>query len=287
MKVLTVATKEKMSLVLLERRLKHSKLELIVAGMGKKWINFQLKLSSVFEFCENEIKENRGSEPFLFIDAYDVIIGNLDKSYYLELYEKYKKPIFASEVYNWPDKTLLYPEANMKQKQPYLNSGCFLATPDDIYRLMIVNNFRDYTDDQLYWAHVYTRNPEWIQLDFDSKLCACLASFFTIPNSLFKMDKDLIFLETFKNPAILHFNGSSFIKGRMSHWYRFYNLPCTVEEYTRLDLENMEKASEDRSAKDILAKERLELQDLQKKTRTRNLTFVAATAALFLLLLKK
>ncbi len=276
MKIFTVATKRKTSLDLLERRVQQSKnLELVVSGLGKTWINFQLKLSSVFEFCEKEIKENRGSEPFLFIDAYDIIIGNLDANYYLDIYKKHNKPVFASEVYNWPDKNLKYPDFNMSQKQPYLNSGCFIATPDDIYRLMIIHDFKSYTDDQLYWSHVYVKYPGYIELDFESKLCACLAAFFTFPNVLIKNEKnELVFLETFKNPAILHFNGSSFIKGRMSHWYRFYNLPCSIEEYTKLDLENMDKG------------------EIQQKTTTsrpikknnNNIMIVAAAAAAAVLL---
>lgn len=283
MKILTIATRRKTSLDLLERRVHQSKdLELVISGLGKKWINFQLKLSSVFEFCENEIKENRGSEPFLFIDAYDIIIGNLDSKYYLDLYKKYNKPIFASEVYNWPDKNLQYPDFNLSQKQPFLNSGCFLATPDDIYRLMIVHDFRTYTDDQLYWAHVYVKNTDFIQLDFESNLCACLAAYFTYPNVLVKNEKnELIFLETFKNPAILHFNGSSFIKGRMSHWYRFYNLPCSIDDYTKLDLENMDKASLEKKTSSL---EKTTNLNNKKKMTT---TVAAAAAALFLVFFYK
>jgi len=193
--------------------------ERVVLGRGMRWTSFQLKLSCLHDFVRGEIGAGRGREPFLFIDAYDTIMLTADPRYYASLYRG--RPLFAAEMYNWPDKNLRYPEENRSRVQPYLNSGCFLATPDDICGLLEKNEFRHYTNDQLYWAHVYVNNPGSIELDFESRMCACLIACLKDDTALRRSGSDLVFLQRFSNPGVLHFNGPARIKKRMWRWYGY------------------------------------------------------------------
>ena len=218
MKVLTIASRRALPLKLLEHRVSSS-FEFVVLGSDRQWTSFQPKLACLYDFSKTEIDAGRGDETFLFVDAFDVIVLNLDPQYYRSLYRG--RPLFAAEVYSWPDKTLTYPEENCRHKQPYLNSGCFIATPRDMHALLTENEFRHYTNDQLYWSHVYVKNPAVIDLDFDSKMCACLVAYLKDAHALQRKGGDLMFLQTFKNPAVLHFNGPARIKRRMWRWYLY------------------------------------------------------------------
>jgi hypothetical protein len=221
MKIVTLASRHTFSLWFLRFRTGIA-FEFVSLGRGETWTSFQLKLSNLYDFSKQEIAAGRGEEPFLFVDAFDVIVANVDPRYYMSLYRG--KPLFAAEMYNWPDKNFEYPEENFKHRQPYLNSGCLIATPNDIYRLLQDNEFRHYTNDQLYWSHVYVKNPNAIDLDFDSKMCACLVAYFKDAHALQKSGNDLVFLEAFKNPAVLHFNGPAHIKKLMWRWYGHFML---------------------------------------------------------------
>lgn len=216
MKIVIAASRRRFTLKLLHRRVSRS-FETVVLGSDRQWTSFQPKLACIHHFSKNELESGRGDEPFLFVDAFDVIVLNLDPQYYRSLYRG--KPLFAAEMYNWPDTTLTYPEENRRHKQPYLNSGCFLATPRDMHALLTENEFRHYTNDQLYWAHVYINTPGSIELDFESEMCACLIACLKNPRALRASGNDMVFLERFKNPAVLHFNGPARIKRRMWLWY--------------------------------------------------------------------
>ncbi|MBM4311552.1 MAG: hypothetical protein FJ119_11500 [Deltaproteobacteria bacterium] len=221
MKLVTTASKHRLTLILLQRRVA-SAFECVVLGSDRQWTSFQPKLACMYDFSKKEIDAGRGDEPFVFVDAFDAIVVNLDPNYYRALYNG--KPLFAAEMYNWPDTTLSYPEGNFLHRQPYLNSGCFIATARDICALLTKNQFRHYTNDQLYWAQVYVKNPSGFELDFDSRLCACLIAYLKDPHALRKDGSDFVFLNTFRNPGILHFNGPARIKRRMWFWYGYLML---------------------------------------------------------------
>jgi hypothetical protein len=223
MKIVTVASRRKFAVKFLQFRTAGA-FEFVVLRPDGPWRNFQPKLTCVHHFSKTELEAGRGDEPFLFVDAFDVIVANLDPQYYRSLYRG--KPLFAAEMYSWPDKTLAYPEENLRHKQPYLNSGCFIATPRDMHDLLTENEFRHYTDDQLYWSHVYVKNPAVIDLDFDSRLCACLVAYSRVARALKKKGDDLVFLDAFANPAVLHFNGPALIKKRMWRWYLY----CIIQD---------------------------------------------------------
>jgi hypothetical protein len=231
MKLVTAASRRRLPLLLLQRCAAAS-FEFTALGSDRQWTSFQPKLACIHDFSKNEIASGRGDEPFVFVDAFDVIMANCDPRHYASLYRG--KPLFAAEMYNWPDKTLKYPEKNLSYRQSYLNSGCFIATPRDMYRLLADNEFRNYTDDQLYWAHVYVKNPDRIDLDFDSRLCACLVAYISDPHALRIHDSELVFLQTFKNPPILHFNGPAVIKRRMWRWYLYFELKAVMTGMHRI-----------------------------------------------------
>lgn len=218
MKIVTAASRRNFAVKFLQFRTAGA-FEFVVLRPNGPWTSNQQKLCCLRDFSRQEIDAGRGHEPFVFVDAFDVIITNTDPACYKSLYRG--KPYFAAELFNWPDKNLKYPEENGKHRQPYLNSGCFIATPNDINRLLAEHDFSHHVSDQLYWAQVYVGNPAAIELDFDSRLCACLGAFMKDANALQRKGGDLVFLQTFKNPAVLHFNGPAHIKRRMWRWYLY------------------------------------------------------------------
>lgn len=216
MKFVTAASHRSLSLTLLRLRAATG-FECVVLRPGCPWTSNRMKLACLLDFSRREIDAGRGHEPFVFADAFDVIMLNSDPSQYRCLYRG--KPLFAAEMFNWPDKTLRYPEENRRHAQPYLNSGCFIAAPADIHLLLSENDFSSFSSDQLYWAGVYVNNPGRMELDFESRLCACLGAWLKHDDALQIRGRDLLFLERFANPLILHFNGPAQIKQRMWRWY--------------------------------------------------------------------
>lgn len=221
MKLVTAASHRTFSLMMLQLRAAAG-FEFVLLRPDGRWESNRLKLECLLDFSRREIDAGRGHEPFVFADAFDVILRNTDPDYYRNLYQG--RPLFAAEIFNWPDKHLQYPAENSHHRQPYLNAGCFIATPGEIFRLLRGNDFSGFTSDQLYWAQVYVKNPGSIELDFNSRLCACLGAWMRHDDALQRKGRDLVFLGRFKNPPILHFNGPARIKRRMWFWYGYLML---------------------------------------------------------------
>ncbi|AKI79486.1 putative procollagen-lysine2C2-oxoglutarate dioxygenase [Acanthamoeba polyphaga mimivirus] len=149
-------------------------LQYMIVGEGKKWNGGNLeseagggqKINELLTALES-IKDNK---LIVVCDTYDLIPLSGPE----EILRKYRfltpdnKVVFSSELYCWPDASLVerYPKVDTKYK--YLNSGAFMGYRDDIYE-MIKNGVKDRDDDQLFFSIKFIETDK-IVLDYKCEL---------------------------------------------------------------------------------------------------------------------
>ena len=129
---------------------------------------FGLKIKALYDFIHST---NVSSDDLVVgFDAYDVAYtGSTEeiKSRYIAM----NKPVvFGAETKNSPDLKREYPQANLQEYFPFLNSGLLVGKVWALRELMEGYVFNPKEDDQRYWTTKYLERPDLIVLDHHNVL---------------------------------------------------------------------------------------------------------------------
>ena len=181
LKVVTVATQQKLELDRLQSSLESQGMELTILGLGSKWGDFISK----FKLMKEYVKSLPGDQMVMFLDAYDTYVrGNENE--FLTRYKKFGSEIVTgAEVNLHPDEGLRgeYPKSDSVFK--YLNSGTYIGSAGGIWS-MLDTIFEQYCelpeavqsreggrygdDDQWLMSKYFLDNQDKVKLDVRGKI---------------------------------------------------------------------------------------------------------------------
>ena len=212
---LTVATEKKPEL----RRLLHSGrrygLEIEPLGLGANWRGGDVANSKgggqKINLLRPALQKLPEKQPVLFVDGYDTIItrhaGDILRAWREIAADE--APLFAAEVFCWPDKSRAdsYPAAPDGNPYRFLNSGAFIGRAGDL--LNILNGkIADADDDQGYYTEKFLSGKHRIALDHHCKLFQCLNG--ALQHAQVDEGRGMFFnRHTESWPAVIHANGPS------------------------------------------------------------------------------
>lgn len=163
------------------------------------------KINLLFNYLEN--KYINDEDIILFVDGYDVLINDSEKTIVERFLSFNADILFAAEKVCWPDRSL---ENKFNSHTPYkfLNSGCFIGYKWALRRF-IESEINDSDDDQLFYQKKYLQG--WdpyllkVSLDKENYIFQCVNS--SIENIKLLENGQLFNNETNTCPCILHGNG--------------------------------------------------------------------------------
>ena len=162
---------------------------------------FGLKMQALFAYIHSD--NVRSDDLIVNLDAYDTFYCGTTAELESRFVSMDKEVVFGAERFIWPDRDRKYPDSDLKEYFPYLNSGLFIGRVSALRELMEGYDFDPKEDDQRYWTTKYLERPDLIELDHDNLIflnCAGIdISELTYINRAahFRM----------KNPLIVHGNG--------------------------------------------------------------------------------
>ena len=146
-------------------------------------------------------------QPTLFVDGYDTIICGHAADIVAAWNRTCNGPLFAAEVYCWPDKHRIddYPQIDTPYR--FLNSGAFIGKAGDLLGI-VEDSIDDHADDQLYYTERFLSGKYNIALDSNCQLFQCLNG--ALDDVQSDEGRGMLFnrrTETW--PAVIHANGPS------------------------------------------------------------------------------
>lgn len=204
----TVASENKPELQRLLDSSKRYGFEITPLGLGKPWKGGDMTGpggGQKINLLKQELRKLPGETPVLFTDGYDVIVTGHINAIISAWNEFGNCPVFASEVFCWPDINLLaeYPPSETNYR--FLNSGAFIGRAADLLKI-VAEDIDDGADDQLYYTKKFLSGDFNMKIDTHCRIFQCLNGALNdleIDNgrgTLFN-----VYTETF--PAIIHANG--------------------------------------------------------------------------------
>lgn len=172
-----------------------------------KWKGYIDKIKYMIEY----IKDYQDNDIICFIDAYDVIVSNIE-----DIYKKFIKYncniLFSSEFICYPYSNIdRYTNINLKTNFKYLNSGGYIGYKKNLYEMLISKPLEEIEllcnngGDQNFFTHYYLNNLMNIKLDTNQEIfqSMCCVNFYE-----FEFHNGYLYnkiLETY--PCFIHFNG--------------------------------------------------------------------------------
>lgn len=172
-----------------------------------KWTGFVNKIKYMIDF----MKDYNDDDIICFIDAYDVIVSNIENIY--KNFINYNcNIVFSSECICFPYSNIeRYKNINSKTNFKYLNSGGYIGYKKNIYQMLTSTKLEEITmlckngGDQNFFTQYYLNNQINIKLDTNQEIfqSMCCVNFYE-----FEFHNGYLYnkiLETY--PCFIHFNG--------------------------------------------------------------------------------
>lgn len=196
---------------------------IIVKGIGIKWLDFSTKLKNFHKFIET-VDDNK---IVMCIDGYDVMIFDNAENMKIK-FEEFNKPlVFSCEIHCGPDPEIAkhYPQ-DINEKFKYLNAGTYMGYAWKIKEMLNyirdsenyncktyhTNKEHDKADDQRCLQKYYLNNMNDIALDYKQKIWSVTLGTGRQDYEIVKYSR-LFNKLTNEKSSILHFNG-------WMEWYR-------------------------------------------------------------------
>lgn len=212
---LTVATEKKPELRRLLDSGRRYGIDIEPLGLGREWrggdVEHHTGGGQKINLLRPALEKLPPQQPVLFVDGYDAIItrhaGDI-----LQAWRETARddaPLFAAEMFCWPDKTRAdaYPPAPHGNPYRFLNSGAFIGKAGDLLRI-IAEAIADADDDQGYYTGKFLSGKYGIALDYGCRLFQCLNG--ALEHAQPDEGRGMLFnRHTSSWPAVIHANGPS------------------------------------------------------------------------------
>ncbi len=181
-------------------------------GLGSPWRGGEMAAGAgggqKINLLRPALRALPAQRPVLFVDGYDTLIsGHVADILSAWEREAEKAPLFAAEVYCWPDADRAgeYPQTDTPYR--FLNSGAFIGRAGALLRI-IEADIADHEDDQRYYTERFLSDEYGIRLDAGCGLFQCVhgAQEDLCPDEGRGM---LYNRRTESWPAVIHANGPS------------------------------------------------------------------------------
>lgn len=176
---LTVATERKPELERLLASGERYGLPIEILGLGRPWAGGEMANGpgggQKVNLLRPALQALPPERPVLFIDGYDTLVTRSARDI-LDAWQALcadHAPLFAAEVYCWPDgdRSADYPAADTSYR--FLNSGAFLGRACDLLRVT-EDSIADHEDDQRYYTERFLSGEYGIALDTGCQVFQCL-----------------------------------------------------------------------------------------------------------------
>ena len=175
------------------------------------WRGFIDKIICMINF----IKDYNDNDIICFIDAYDVIVSNID-----DIYKKFIDYncdiLFSSEFICFPydnieKYNILFKDTKYNTNFKYLNSGGYIGYKKDLYKMLIskpveeINKLCKNGGDQNFFTQYYLNNINEVKLDINQEIfqSMCCVDFYE-----FEIHNGFIYNKCLdRYPCFIHFNG--------------------------------------------------------------------------------
>ena len=228
----TIATERKPELLRLLNSGHRYGLSIEVLGLGETWQGGEMAAGpgggQKINLLRPALQKLPADHPVLFMDGYDTILSG-HVTDILSAWQRVcadGRPLFAAEVYCWPDADCAarYPEAETPYR--FINSGAFIGSAGSLLQI-IEETIENHEDDQRYYTEYFLSDPSRLQLDTGCILFQCLNG------ALEDVQADegrgqLYNKRTETWPAVIHANGPSkdYLEGAGravgGRWRRYY-----------------------------------------------------------------
>lgn len=213
LRAFTVATEQRPELQRLLDSGRRYGLPIETLGLGETWRGGEMAKGpgggQKVNLLRPALRKLPPEQPVLFIDGYDGIISD----HVLDILRAWhrvctgEQPLFAAEVYCWPDqgKADAYPEAQTRYR--FLNSGAFIGQAGALLKIL-GKSLANHDDDQAYYTRRFLSGRCGMFLDTECALFQCLNG------ALEDVEVDegrgqLYNRQTRSWPAVIHANGPS------------------------------------------------------------------------------
>ena len=196
-----------------------------ILGEGQEWHGGNMAEGAgggqKINLLREAIKDLPEENVVLFLDGYDVFVGDIITTIVDRYLGFEKKVLFSAEKHLWPDSTLDgWPEAPTEYR--YLNSGCFIGEVAEIKKI-ISEEILDSDDDQLYYQKKFLSGKYDIGLDYEAYIFQTHEPDIAIVNNPFRQ---LLNLKTNCCPTVYHGNGGKVAKQTLNKIYlKKFGLP--------------------------------------------------------------
>lgn len=145
----------------------------------------------------------------LFVDGYDTLISRHASDILLAWQTLCPEltPLFAAEIYCWPDRSRSADYPAVETPYRFLNSGAFLGKAGDLLRVM-ETGIADHEDDQRYYTERFLCGQYAITLDTGCRVFQCLNG--VLDDMQPDSGRGMLFNRCTESwPAVIHANGPS------------------------------------------------------------------------------
>ena len=226
----TVATEHRPELERLLEAGRRYGLEIEPLGLAADWRGGDMAAGAgggqKINLLRPALERLEAKRPVLFVDGYDAMISGHASDILAAWRAAGDGPLFAAEVYCWPDegRADAYPPADTPYR--FLNSGAFIGAAADLMRI-VADGIDDREDDQRYYTERFLSGDHGIRLDTGCRLFQCLNG------ALDDVEPDegrgqLFNRRTESWPAVIHANGptKAWLEGTGravgGRWRRYY-----------------------------------------------------------------
>lgn len=227
---LTVATEHCPGLQRLLESGKRYGLEIEPLGLGETWRGGEMSAGTgggqKINLLRPALQRLPPERPVLFVDGYDTLISGHVTDILGAWQQICDGPLFAAEVFCWPDRD--WADAYPPAKTPYrfLNSGAFIGKAGDLLRILD-QEIDDGEDDQRYYTERFLSGKHDMTLDTECRVFQCLNG--ALDDVRSDEGRGMLFNQRTESwPAVIHANGPSkeWLKqeGRCvgGRWRRYY-----------------------------------------------------------------
>lgn len=209
----TVATERRVELTRLLDSGRRYGLQIEVLGEGETWHGGEMSDGpgggQKINLLRPALQKLPPAQPVLFMDGYDSIVTG-HATDILRAWQQVcdeRQPLFAAEVYCWPDRdsAAKYPETETPYR--FLNSGAFIGTAAALLRI-IEDEIADHEDDQRYYTQRFLSGQYAMCLDTRCLLFQCLNG--ALEDVQADEGRGMLYNQRTKShPAVIHANGPS------------------------------------------------------------------------------
>ncbi len=208
---LTVATERRPELQRLQESGLRYGLEIEALGLGQPWRGGEMSEGTgggqKINLLRPALQRLPPERPVLFVDGYDTLISGHVSDILGAWRQTCDGPLFAAEVYCWPDRDRAddYPSAATPYR--FLNSGAFIGKAGDLLRILD-GKIDDRADDQRYYTERFLSGRHGMTLDTECRVFQCLNG--ALDDVRADEGRGMLFNRRTENwPAVIHANGPS------------------------------------------------------------------------------